>query len=848
MRKKKRGSLKRYLWVFFRDAFLLIMSAGFLATGAFLLWATSLEIPDFSALEDRKEVDSTTFYDRTGEVLLYDMHTETKRTDMPFNEISRHIKSATVAIEDAEFYDHIGIRPLAFLRAILKNIQDRNYSQGGSTITQQVVKNALLTPEKTVARKLKEWIISIKVERAFSKEEILAMYLNESPYGGNIYGVEEASLAFFGKHASDVTLTEAAYLAALPQAPTYYSPYGSHREGLDARKNRVLGQMLDLGFIRSNEYLAAMQEEVIFKPRANTSLKAPHFVMWVLEELVQRYGERAVLEGGFKVVTTIDYDLQSKAEDIITRYGEENELKYNATNAGMVGIDPRTGEVLIMVGSRDYFEIENDGNFNVTLAHRQPGSAFKPFVYATAFKEGYLPETVVFDVKTNFQTTCDAKGVPLNSSTDPSECYVPRNYDNVYRGPVSLRNALAQSINVPAIKALYLVGINDALETAQTMGVTSIEDASQYGLTLVLGGGEVTLLEMTSAYGVFANDGVRTPHSNILRIENLAGETIYTSQVERERVLPKQVARQISDVLSDNVARTPAFGSRSYLYFDGRDVAAKTGTTNDYRDAWIIGYTPSISLGTWVGNNDASSMEKKVAGFIVAPMWNAVMQEILATTETEVFPEADITYTKDTKPILRGVWKGGFTYEIDSISGKLATKNTPDELKEERTVMNVHNILYWIEKNNPRGLPPKDPKNDPQFSLWEEPVNTWAQSLGYTSLSGAIIPTEYDDVHIDKNKPIVSITSLKNGSTIDFSNSFKIELETEGSYPVERVDYFINNTPIGSIRSAPYSITFRPRDVSTLASTNTLKVVVYDSVLNKTTVTSTFKVNIPQTQ
>src|SRR3989344_1888612 len=380
--------------------------------------------------------------------------------------MSRYLKNATVAIEDAEFYSHKGVLPSAVLRAHLVNIGALGFEQGGSTITQQVIKNSLLTTEKTIARKLKEWVLSVKLEKRASKEKILELYLNENPYGGNVYGVEEASRVFFGKSAKGLDLAESAYLAALPRAPTYYSPYGNNRDKLEARKNLVLKRMLDEHFITDEEYEGARAKEVLFAPHAEENIKAPHFVFFVREHLEKRYGKDVIESAGLKIITTLDYELQKKAEGIVRVYSEENIKNFNAKNAGLVAIDPKTGELLVMVGSRDYFDTENEGNFNVTTSpNRQPGSAFKPFVYATAFEKGFTPETVVFDLETQFDINCDAEGNPREGVAEDYSCYTPTNYDGVFRGPITLREALAQSINIPAIKTLYLAGLSASLRT-----------------------------------------------------------------------------------------------------------------------------------------------------------------------------------------------------------------------------------------------------------------------------------------------------------------------------------------------------------------------------------------------
>ena len=397
-----------------------------------------------------------------------------------------------------------------------------------------MVKKGLLTKEKTIARKLKEWVLALKLEQVASKEKILELYLNEIPYGGSVYGIEEASRVYFGKKASGLTLAESAYLAALPQAPTYYSPYGNNKEKLSERKNLVLKRMNEEHFITEEEYQSALSEDVVFAPYKEENIKAPHFVFYVIENLEKKLGKETVESGGLKVITTLDYELQKKAEEIVRTYSKENITRFNAKNAGLVALDPKTGQILVMVGSRDYFDLEHEGNFNVTISpNRQPGSAFKPFVYETAFEKGFTPETVVFDLETQFDINCDTEGKPREGVPEDYACYTPKNYDGVFRGPITLREALAQSINIPSIKTLYLAGLKDSLRTAQKMGITSLVDINRYGLTLVLGGGEVSLLEMTGAYGVFANEGKKNPTVSIIEVSDKNGTDFGNGWVAR---------------------------------------------------------------------------------------------------------------------------------------------------------------------------------------------------------------------------------------------------------------------------------------------------------------------------
>ncbi|MBL1434134.1 PBP1A family penicillin-binding protein [Candidatus Wolfebacteria bacterium] len=675
----------------------ILFGTGFFMSGVLILWIALLPTPDLNAFEERKVIQSTKIYDRTGEFLLYDLSQDIKRSLVPLSDISPFIQNATIAIEDDRFYEHFGIRPISFVRALLVNITKGSFVQGGSTITQQVVKNSILTREKSITRKLKEWIIAVKLERVYSKDQILSVYLNESPYGGNLYGVEEASRAFFGKSANDTSIAEAAYLAALPKAPTYYSPYGNNRERLEDRKETVLLRMFELGFVTEEDYNEAIAEEVVFLPRGDQSIKAPHFVFYVQEKLERLYGPRVLEEGGFAVITTLDFDLQQKAEEIVLRYALANSERHDAENAALIAIDPATGEILTMVGSRDYFDPDIDGNFNIALAERQPGSTFKPFVYAQALKEGFTRDTILFDLPTQFSARCDSD---VFNSDDG--CYSPSNYDDIFRGPMKLIDALAQSVNVPAVKLLYLVGIQDVINLSSRMGLTTLVDPARYGLSLVLGGGEVRLLDMTSAYSVFANKGVRNDTVSILEVRDKNNTVIYQPKYSPRTVLEESVAAELNYMLSNNVARTPAFGVNSPLYFPGYDVAAKTGTTNDYRDAWIIGYTPNIAVGAWAGNNDNRPMDKKVAGFIIAPLWNEFMREALLTRPKSFFGEIP-EIPSDLKPILRGVW---------SVEN---TNNIPF----------VHSILHYVEKSNPRGPQPLVPGNDSQYGHWEFSVQKW---------------------------------------------------------------------------------------------------------------------------
>jgi len=821
-----------------KEVILGALSLLFVFFGLIAFWISSFKMPDLSAFETMKPSQSTKIYDRTGKILLYDIHEKSKKTVVPFENISKDIKNATVAIEDDQFYQHGGIKVSSIFRSIFANILAGSFSQGGSTITQQVIKNSLLTTEKSVSRKIKEWVMSIQLEKVMSKEQILSIYLNSNPYGGSIYGVQEACLAFFGKGADEVSLAEAAYIAAIPKAPTFYSPYGQNKDKLDQRQKLVLSKMLENNFITKDQYDSAIKEQVVFLPQEKLGIKAPHFVEFIKQYLADKYGESAMQTSGYKVITTLNYDLQSKAEEIAKKYGLSNEINFTAKNVAAVVIDPKTGQILAMVGSRDYFDTNIEGNFNVTLAHRQPGSTFKPFVYATAFEKGYTPDTVLFDLPTEFQSTCTPQGDPINPDaviSSSTACYKPENYDGKYLGPISLRNALAQSRNIPSIKVLYLAGIKDSLETAKNMGIESLSnDPNQYGLTLVLGGGEVSLLDMTSAYGAFANDGVRNKYTGILSVQDSAGNILEQYSENPQTVLPANIAETISDILSDNVAKIPAYGVGSPLFFPGRQVASKTGTTNDSRDAWTIGYTPEVVVGTWAGNNDNTPMVKQVAGMIVAPMWHEIMAAALASTTGETFvkePPVD----QIIKPALRGFWQGNETYFIDKISGALATDKTPEETKKEISVPNIHSILYWINKDDPTGPIPTNPSDDPQFNLWEYQIQEWLKTNPQASTTK---PTTYDSIHTDANKPVVTLLSPKKDMGYAKDTRITAAFTATANYPIAKANFYLNDDLVGSSDTSPFIISFVPSSSnSLLADGNKFRVVVYDTVYNKGEVT-----------
>ncbi len=683
---------------------LFVAGLGLFLVGALILWIGITPTPDIASFANREVTQSTKIYDRTGQILLYDYNRDARRDVVPLSAISQNAINATIAIEDSSFYKHGGVRITSIIRAALADIFGGGPTQGGSTITQQVVKNTLLTKGtgvvQKVRRKVREWILATKMESLYSKDQILETYLNDIPYGGTLYGIESASEAFFGVTAKDLSIAQAAYLAAVLQAPTYFSPYGTHRTELDARKNLVLSRMKDLGFITEEERKRASEEVIEFATQRSGSIVAPHFVFYVIDQLREKYGESA-LTSGLKVITTLDADLQTRAEAIVANYAEINEKNFKATNEAMIALDPGTGQILSMVGSRDFFDTKIDGQYNATLASRQPGSTFKPFVYALALQKGYTRNTVVFDVPTQFSTACD----PTDVHNSEPPCYAPQNFDEKFRGPMTFESALAQSINIPAVKVLYLVGVRSAVAFAESFGLTSLGDPDRYGLTLVLGGGEVRLIDLTSAYGVFAADGVRHEPAALLEVADGADNVLEQYAPSSTQVIPESIARDISGMLSDNPARVPSYALNNPFNFPGYDVAAKTGTTNDTRDAWVIGYTPSIAIGAWAGNNDNTPMVKSVAGYIVAPMWHELMAYAITKYPKKYFGEPS-QITTSLPPMLRGVW------QIGDASGQIVP----------------HDLLYWTDKTNPQGPAPSNPANDAQFVHWEFGLQSWFAS------------------------------------------------------------------------------------------------------------------------
>ena len=643
---KKGGSKFGTVIRLFLLAFFVFFFAGF---GAFIYFSRDLPRPE--KFTEKNLIQSTKIYDRTGEVLLYDVYGDEKRTVVSLDVIPKSLINAILAAEDTNFYHHFGIDLKSIARSILINLKIRKAVYGGSTISQQLIRSSFLTTEKTLPRKIKELVLTLELERRYPKDQILEWYVNQIPFGGNVYGVEAASQTYFQKNVSRLSLEESVVLASLIKAPSYLSPSGSHLDELLDRKDYLLSRMAKLGFITEGEAETAKKKEINFS-KISQPIKAPHFVMYVKNLLEQKYDEDYSKTAGLKVYTSLDWELQGAAEKAVEEIAKANE-GFNAYNVGFVAINPKSGEILSMIGSKNWFgDPQPEGcepgknclfepMFNVatgTPSHpgRQPGSAFKPFAYAVALIKGYSPDTVLVDEKTEFNPNCDPSGTQGKDKYG-LDCYHPENYDGKFRGEVTLRQALSQSLNIPSVKVLSFAGVLETIDLAKKLGITTLKDPSNYGLSLVLGGGEVKLLDMVSAYGVFATEGLKVPPVVVLKIENNRGNIIEQNKKTPQRVLESDIARQINNILSDNEARTPIFGAHSLLYFPDYQVAAKTGTTQDFKDGWIIGYTPSIVSGVWVGNNDGTPMAKEPGVVLAGPIFHRFMEKALLKFPKEFF-------------------------------------------------------------------------------------------------------------------------------------------------------------------------------------------------------------------
>lgn len=880
---------KKPVWFWLLLTFLAILGVAFLTVFIFFLFLIK-GLPNVNDFGKLNFAQSTLILDRQGNE-LYSIHGEENRKLVSLQEIPDALVKATLAIEDAQFFEHKGFDLKGILRAVWTNFTNPDEKTGGSTITQQFVKNTYLTREKTYIRKLKELILSVQLENKFSKEKIMEMYLNSIPYGSNAYGVESAAETFFAKTVSELTLAESVVLAALPQAPTYYSPYGQHKlsnvvleteenekkelkseqdivthfpnavqRGLigkvvyltednpiyiKGRSDLVLLRMQELGYVSDEEKQVAWEKIQALNFRsARTNIKAPHFVMYVKEELEKKYGKDVIEQGGLRVYTTLNPRLQQIAEEFVVKQGEINVNKCGAKNASLVSLDPKTGQVLAMVGSRDYWDTENDGNVNVTLMNRLPGSSFKPFAYAAGFLKGYSPATVFFDLETDFGGD-----------------YKPKNFDGRFRGPVTARVALGNSLNIPAVKMGFLAGNKNVYELAKAMGLNFERDSDWYGGALPLGVAEVRSLDLVGAYNVFANNGKKIPTTPFLRVEDAAGNILEEwKEPKQEIVLDEQVAYLITNILSDATARGP--GWNSYLQLSGRENAVKTGTSNKKIknvtypfDGWTLGYTPQLVTGVWIGNNDGSVLNLNASGFTCAsPIWKNYMEKALEGVPEEKFKKPEgLKWINVSK--LSGLLPTQWTpdslvkseifaqinapnrydntlkvVEVDKVSGKLPTQYTPKDAIETRAVINFHSLM-------------------PDVSGWERPVQGWVKSHAATYLANmgvqnilATIPEDYDDVHTAENTdkaPEIEIVAPVAYGAVSPPN-IGVVTKIQSTIGIQKVEFYWNNELMDTATKSPWKGNLRVNDFMEIGSKHIILVKAYDRVYN----TSTAKIEV----
>ena len=727
--------------------------------------------------------NSTTFLDREGKV-IYQMYKDKNRIPVNIANVPATLKNATVAIEDSGFYSHKGYSTKGFVRALFNTIVLRK-TEGGSTLTQQLVKNVLLTSERTIPRKIKELVLSIEIERRYSKDEILQMYMNEAPYGGSFWGVEAAAKGYFGKTAKDLNLLESAFIAGLPQLPSVYSPFIGKDGAYVPRTQAVLRRMREDGYITKKEELAArVQLDKLKFTAPHVAFPAPHFVFYVRDQLAELFGQK-ILDQGLEIKTTLSLDVQENAEKIVKE--EIEKIKsLNATNGSAVVLDSKTNEIMAMVGSYDYND-DKYGRYNTATALRQPGSAIKPVNYAAAFERGYTPSTILMDVKTTF---------PDQGGKE----YIPVNYDGKFRGPVQLRFALGNSYNIPAVKLLAMVGVNQFLQKAYDFGLSQFEpttaNMNRFGLAITLGGGETRLLDLTSAYSVFAREGIARNYASILEVKDSHGKTIYKAKDRNDhRVISTGTAFLISHILSDNNARIDAFGPRSYLNIPGKTVAVKTGTTNDKRDNWTVGFTKGVTVGVWVGNNDNSPMNQKIASGVTgaSPIWAKIMSQLLAK-----YPDGIMSPPDDVTALIIDSYLGGLPRDGSPTRSEYFIKGTEPKAvspfykrvkisKDSGKLANDLEIKMgnYIEKDFII-FTENDPVSTDGKNRWQEAIDAWANGQSDEKFKP---PRDTSDAN--SGAIVVSIKEPGDHTRFD-SNSVRIRAKITSLDKVDKSEIVVN--------------------------------------------------------
>ncbi len=734
---------------------------------------------------------STVFLDRDDKV-IYQMYKDENRIPIDIKDIPDYLKKGTIAIEDKNFYQHSGFSITGIIRGVFINTILHGRTEGGSTLTQQLIKNSLLSSERTITRKIKEFILATEVERRYSKDQILGMYLNESPYGGTFYGVESAAKGYFGKSAKDLNLIECAILSGMPQNPSVYSPFIGKSDAYVGRTTDVLRRM------REDKYITAAQEKKALEDlksikftEPKVGIRAPHFVFYIRDQLTKLYGDK-IFDQGLKIKTTLSLEVQETIEKIAK--DEIEKLKgLNATNAAVVVLDSQSNEILGMVGSYD-FNNESFGKFNVVTALRQPGSSIKPVTFALAFEKGYTPATVLMDTKTVF---------PKQGEKD----YIPENYDGKFRGPVQLRFALGNSLNLPAVKLLAMLGVRDFLQGAYNMGLDTFEPNSEnlkrFGLAITLGGGESRLIDMTSAYTVFARGGIRKNYSAILEVKDYKGKSIYTPTSKNEkRVLSDNTSFLISHILSDNNARLEEFGPNSYLNVPGKTVAVKTGTTDDKRDNWAIGFTKSITVGVWVGNNDNSPMNPKIASGATgaSPIWHYSMRELLKKFPDGIMDKPDGVSAVEINSYLGGLPKDGEGKRVEYFAKGTEPKDISPFYKRLKISKNNGKIandlevkLGDYEEKDFIVIEEKDPISQDGKNRWQEAIDEWRKNQGNDKFK---YPTEVSDSK--KDDVAVSIKNPEDKKKLD-NTDFNLKAKITSLESVKKIEIFVNGNVVKTI-------------------------------------------------
>lgn len=788
---------------------MLLFVIGFLLLlfGSVIFFAT--QIPNPSQLSNRDIAEATKIYDKKGE-LLYDIYEDQNRTPVKLSEVPDYVKQATLSIEDKDFYKHSGFSITGIIRSVFELAVHRRV-EGGSTLTQQLIKNALLSGERTVTRKLKEFILAVQVERVYSKDQILEMYLNEIPYGGTAYGIEAAANLYFGKSAKDLDLSEASLLAGLPQRPSVYSPYGTHPELARVRQKEVLDRMVEDKYITAEQAKMASEEPLTYRTgRSEQGFKAPHFVLYVKQKLIEQFGDRMVEGGGLRVTTTLDYDLQKKAEEIVEKE-VENLASAKVGNGGAVVLDPKTGQILSMVGSKNYFAdskpegcIEGSSctfepNVNVAISPRQPGSATKPIAYSKALEKGYTAAQVYMDVKTEFP-----------GGDQPT--YTPVNYDGQFHGPVQLRYALGNSYNIPAVKNLALVGVKDVMGLGYQMGLTtwepSEENVNSVGLSLVLGGREVRLLDLVSAYAVFANQGKQLDPVSILKVTDSKGKTLFEyHESEGRKVLDPGIAFIISDILADNGSRTAAFGSNSVLVIPGKTVAVKTGTTDQKRDNWAVGYTQSVVVGVWVGNNNNSEMSPTVASGVTgaSPIWNKIMIAALLGKSNESFQRPDNVVQSDVDGLMTGRPHGGSpTRKEYFIVGTEPKGESGSYQRQKVCKSNPHRLANDNEDNEEKDVVVLQ-ENDPTgANKWQTGIDEWVLTAPDPRLVGATRSCSGVPGFTTGGGGVIEIVNVGNGANVP--RVFDVLARANSPAGVKKITWMVDGSQKSTQTSEPFAL------------------------------------------